>query len=184
MFSIISFGNAEFMVMIPVLFFILLAIQFNGIERFMLRVMIGLMIWNIAFGIIPLNINSQATEQFLCDQSLSEKRPLIIPSDDQLLISMVYYRTGKSKADNVLKSPAILKGKGEDTKKLEYSIDSAFVAGTSVYTDCTGQKIISRASILEENVNRDFFNNYKTTEVYRRKSIFGEKIVSSIDSRK
>jgi hypothetical protein len=109
---------------------------------------------------------------------------VIIAADDQLLISMIYYRTGSKEVRNIFKSPAVLSLMGKDTERLDNIIDSALIRGQKVYTDCAGIDPVSRATILEGSVNREFFSNYDTEVVFTRESITGRKIISRIKGRK
>jgi len=184
LFSVISAGNAEFMVMIPVLSFILIPVLFSNCEKFLVRVMAGMLIWNISYGIIPMNIDTSGPERYLSEKSAQGDSVMVIAADDQLLQSMVYYNTGKSKSRNIFKSPAVMEIGGLSTKSLEILVDSALKGGVDVYTDCTGQKAISRASILEGSTNREFFTKYETLQVKSWSYITGEKGVSRITGKR
>jgi len=161
-FAVVSSGNAEFMVMIPVLVFILFPFYFTGFEKFLFRLLSGMAIWNISYGLIPLHYKNQAPEQFLCNAALSVNEPVIIASDDQLLKSMIYYQTGDATITNIYKSPAILQISGKDTTNLDEVIVNALKRGSIVYTNCLDEKTLSRQSIIEGTVNRDFFRKYET----------------------
>ncbi len=161
-FAVVSSGNAEFMVMIPFLVFILFPFYFTGFEKFLFRLLIGMAIWNISYGLIPLHYKNKAPEQFLCNAALSVNEPVIIASDDQLLKSMIYYQTGDATITNIYKSPAILQISGKDTTNLDEVIVNALRRGSIVYTNCLDEKTLSRQSIIEGTVNRDFFRKYET----------------------
>jgi hypothetical protein len=180
--AVISSGNAEFMVMIPVLSFIVLSIVLIEPGKFLVPVMTGMLIWNLAYGIIPLHFNSGKPEQFLSDLALNVKNTKIIASDDQLLKSMIYYRTGIRETDNIYKSPAVIKAKGMDISKLVSVIDKAIAHGDEVYTDCLSPYTLSRASISEGNLNELFFRKYATKEVMTWNTITGRKSVSKVES--
>jgi hypothetical protein len=184
LFSMVSAGNAEFMVMIPVLSFILIPVLFSNCEKFLLRVMAGMMIWNLFYGLIPLNIDTSGPEQYLCEKTVHVKNALVIAADDQLLQSMVYYKTGKIKTGNIFKSPAVMEIGGLNQNDLETLVDSALIAGVDIYTDCTGRKTISRASILEGSTNREFFTKYETLPVKTWTYVTGEKSVSRITGKR
>jgi hypothetical protein len=180
LFAMLAAGNAEFMVMIPVMVFILIVVLFDNYERFLLRIMAGMAIWNLAYGIIPLHFNFPEAEEYLCNASLGNKQVMVIASDDQLLKSMIYYQGGNNKVDNIFKSPAVMKLKGSDVGYLENVIDSALNKGLIIYTDCIGPGTISRASISEGSINADFFRKYEAAEIISWESIMGRKAVSRI----
>jgi hypothetical protein len=182
-FAILSYGNAEFMVMIPVLIFMLVPFMAINYEKFLFRIMIAMAVWNISYGIIPLHFKSQAPEQFLCDAALSKKNMIIIASDDQLLISMLYYKSGNINSKGIYKSPAINKIKGEDQGILEEVIDSALRNSMEIYTNCLDEEPVSRSSMLEGNQNRDFFRNYQTTLIKSWKQNTGTKSIYSVEKK-
>lgn len=161
-FAVVSSGNAEFMVMIPVLIIILFPFYASGYERFLFRLLVGMAIWNISYGLIPLSYKSSAPEQFLCRVALSVNEPVIIASDDHLLKSMIYYQTGDTIIPNIYKSPAILQISGKDATYLDGVIINALNKGIPVYTDCLDKKNLSRLSIIEGTNNSDFFRKYES----------------------
>lgn len=179
--SILSDGNAEFMVMIPVLSFILLPLLFQVSEKFLVRIMAGMIIWNIAYGIIPLHINSHLPEDYLCEKS-GEYNSMVIASDELLLKSMIYYKTGEIPG-NIFKSPAIIRDHKDELKQLEGSIDSALGNGVNIYTDCIAKRSVSRASILEGGRNENFFKGYSTRQIMKWETILGIKTVDQITGK-
>jgi len=159
-FAVVSSGNAEFMVMIPVLVFMLFPFFAGGYEKFLLCLLIGMAIWNISYGLIPLHFRNKAPEQFLCDEAISVREPVIIASDDQLIKSMIYYQTGKTIINNVYKSPAVLSISRKDTANLDSIIVNALSHSRIVYTNCLDERTLSRHSIIEGSVNDEFFRKY------------------------
>lgn len=184
LFALISFGNAEFMVMIPVMAFLLIGLAFNNQERLLIRVLSGMMIWNISYGIVPLHFNRGDAGMFLCSESLKNERPVIITSDDQLLKSIIYYTTGSAGSNNIFRSPALLEKGKPGTINLAFIIDSTLQRGGIVLTDCLGDRPISRATLIEGDENRKFFQNYRSSTVRKWQSFAGEKTISRIERLK
>ena len=182
-FAIFSFGNTEFMVMIPALIFMLIPFFAFNYERFILLIMIAMAVWNISYGLIPLHYKSQAQEQFLCDAALSEKNIIIIASDDQLIKNMLYYKTGNNTIKSVFKSPASMKIKGSNPEILEGVIDSALRSGIEIFTNCLDKQAISRQSIIEGDQNRDFFRKYETILAKSWKLSTGTKSIYKIERK-
>jgi hypothetical protein len=182
MFAMVSSGNAEFMVMIPVLSFILVPFLTLNYEKFLLRIMIAMAIWNISYGLIPLHYQNQAPEQFLYDAALSDKG-IIIASDDQLIKSMLYYQTGNNNINSIYKSPAVLEIKGKDAGILVGVIDSALNICKDVYTNCLDEATISRSSIMEGTKNKDFFHKYETTLIKSWKLPTGTRSVYRVERK-
>jgi hypothetical protein len=179
-FAVLSAGNAEFMVMIPVLVFILVPLFTVKCEKFLSIILVFVALWNISYGLLPLHFKSPAPEQFLCNESFQRQNVIIIASDDQLLKSMLYYRTGISDIRNIYRSPATLEIKGLKIKILEDIINDALIAGSTIYTDCIGSKAVSRASIIEGDLNTDFFRKYETRPIKTWESNLGTRSVYQI----
>lgn len=183
LFALISFGNAEFMVMIPAITFLILMVMTVNYERFFLFIASGMLIWNISYGLLPLSSGSGDSEKFLLEKSAGGGN-LIISSDDQLLISYGYYETGKREYTNILKSPSAYRLKGYDPGSLAMRIDSALLQGRSVYTDCIGEAPLSRASIIAGETDSEFFSRYETVtekEWYsRRGAVYVKRITGKI----
>jgi hypothetical protein len=179
-FAMFAAGNAEFMVMIPVLTFILIPLFTAKCEKFLVMILACIAIWNISYGLLPLHFKSPAPEQFLCDESLQRRDVVIIASDDQLLKNMLYYQTGNDDIRNIYKSPATLRIKGMDPITLEKIIDDALTSGSTVYTDCIGSYAVSRASIIEGNMNTDFFRDYEIRPVRKWESAMGVRSVYQV----
>jgi hypothetical protein len=176
--AVISFGNAEFMVMVPLLVFILIPLLTINYEKFLLRILFGMAVWNISFGLVPLHFKGQEPEQFICDMVRSEKGAIVIVSDEQLIRSMLYYQTGEICYGSIYKSPAVLKLIGKERSSLDSVITNALIRGNEVYTNCLDEKTISRFSIMEGSENKNYFSQYETilTESYNpitgRRSVY------------
>jgi hypothetical protein len=182
LFALISFGNAEFMVMIPAVAFMILMVLTVNYEKFFLFIASGMLLWNISYGLIPLSAGRGDSAKFLLEKSAGDN--LIISSDDQLLISYGYYETGKREYTNILKSPSAYRLKGYEPGSLEMRIDSALLQGRSVYTDCIGETPLSRASIVAGESDSEFFSRYEAVtekEWYsRRGAVYVKRITGKI----
>ncbi len=183
-FAIFSSGNAEFMVMIPVLVFILVPFFALNYEKFLFRILVAMAFWNISYGLLPLHYKSQAPEQFLCDASLSEKNLIIVASDGPLIKSMLYYRTGNDNINNIIKSPAVFALTGEDPGILVSILDSALNKGMDVYTNCLDEEAISRSTIMEGEKNKDFFRKYETTLIKSWRQVTGTRSIYRVERKR
>jgi len=182
-FAVLSFGNAEFMVMIPVLVFMLIPFYTVNNEKFLTRIAIALAVWNVSYGLLPLHYKNQAPERFLCKTAMEDKNLIIIASDDQLLKSMLYYETGDNNIKSIMKSPASLNLRGDNQAILAGVIDSALNKGIKIETNCLDEQAISRQSIIEGNKNTTFFSNYKTSLIRSWKQITGIKSIYLIEKK-
>jgi len=183
-FALLSYGNAEFMVMIPVLIFLLVPLYISDLEDFLSWIIVAMALWNISYGVIPLHSAGQGPEQFLCDMAKSGKNAVIIASDDQLLKSMLYYQTGEKNMNCILRSPAAMKRRGEDQHKLEADIGSALDNGVGVFTNCLDKEAISRQSIIEGNENQEFFSEYESILIKTWTMSTGIKSIYKVEIRR
>ncbi|MGQ9619399.1 MAG: hypothetical protein ACUVTX_00240 [Bacteroidales bacterium] len=183
LFAVISYGNAEFMVMIPPLIFIVAGMVFGHSEKFLSCFLAGMLMWNITYGLIPLNRRSGESENYLYTR-LQENDVIVIAYDDQLLTSFFFYKTGISGFKNILPSPAVMKITGREPEKLTVIIDSALVRSQRVYTDCISVLPFSRAVLLQGDVNKEFFSKYEMKEEKRWRGIYGTRVAYLITGRK
>ncbi len=156
-FAIYNIGNAEFMVMLPVLAVILLA-KANWIPIKSLAVTAAsLLIWNFSYGIYPnnqlhFNADDQVT-QFIIDHPNDK----FIAAEPAIILNQYYYQKGHW-PENVWPAPEYYQ-LHSPVSELKAKVDSNLSNGGNVYTDCTGRpEIMNRASLLSTNM--DFFKGY------------------------
>ncbi|HOM40743.1 MAG TPA: hypothetical protein PK064_07535 [Bacteroidales bacterium] len=183
-FAVVSEGNAEFMVMIPVLVFIITGITFNEGKKFYTMLLTGMLIWNLFYGLIPLNRISGESEKYLCNMLVENNDIAVIARDDQQIASMVFYYTGKESSHNIYKSPAVLKIRGKNPEILKGVIDSLLVHEKKVFTDCLSIMPMSRAVFLEGKINQQFFSAYLLKEEKRWENTGGIRIIHRITGKK
>lgn len=181
-FAMLSSGNAEFMVMIPILIFMLIPLFVSGYEQFLLRLLVALAIWNISYGLIPLHFKSQAPEQFICEKALSGGN-IIVAADDQLIKSMLYYQTGNNNMNCIFKSPGVIAIKYKSPEILNAVIDSALSRMIPVYTNCLDEATLSRASIIEGSRDKEFFQKYEMTLTKSWRYITGTRAVYKVERK-
>jgi len=182
-FALFSAGNAEFMVMIPVIIFILIPFFTIDYEKFLLRILLGMAIWNISYGFIPLHYKSQAPEQYLSEIALVNKNTIVVASDALLIKSMIYYQTGNFDRKNIYESPAVLSITGKEVRILEDAIDNALNSGNEIFTNCLDETVISRSSIMEGTKNGEFFRKYRTTLIKSWKQVTGTRSIFKIEGK-
>jgi hypothetical protein len=146
-------------------------------EKFLLRILLAMAVWNISYGLIPLHFKSHSQEQFLCDAVLARRNIIVIASDDNLIKSMLFYQAGDINIKTIYKSPAVLEIEGKDPVILEAVIDSALSTGTEIYTNCLDETTISRFSIMEGTKNKDFFHRYETVLTRSYKQVTGTRSI-------
>ncbi len=179
-FAVFSRGNAEFMVMIPVLAFIAAGMIMDNSEKFFALFLAAMVIWNLFYGIIPLNRQNAAAEKFLCEKLINDENSVVIARDDQLIAGMIFYNTGKPEQHIILKSPAVLRQAGKDPEILRGLIDKFLSEKREIYTDCLSIMPLSRAVLLGGKTDSLFFSSYEMQEVFSHRSITGRRVIHRI----
>lgn len=133
-FSLISYGNAEFMAMIPVLTILLLA---NSDFEKLKWAIIGLFIWNFSMAIIPQNLfdfeGNMKTYKKIKNQSV------YVFQNKALFENIHFYHTGVDPAPNMFKI---------NNPNLEQIIDSCLANNIPVYTDVFNESVLNRQTII------------------------------------
>jgi len=172
--ALFAVGNAEFMVMLPILSFLIIAGIYDVNKRFLYIAGIGLFVWNISYGIIPLWKVDQTQHQQIIEWVDTHNRDLFILNEDQHIISKIYYSSGKEEVPNIQKSPEHMVSRGQSLSLLVDRIDSSFAKGDRVFTDCIDRpKIISRDQLLSQGFNQDFFSRYLSIPIDSVTSVGG-----------
>jgi hypothetical protein len=160
-FAIFSEGNAEFMIMLPMLFILIVNGFFQFHTKILFYIALPLLLWNISFGLFPNHHYDFQNHTKTIDFINSHKGAVFILSDDVLVQNRIYYQTGKNWDTGIYKSPASLGIRDKEITKLKVRIDSCLAAKIAVYTDCIDEPVIlSRKTYLQKNENEVFFNQY------------------------
>jgi hypothetical protein len=158
LFAVYSEGNAEFMIMLPVLLAVIVG-QVKITSRALLYSAIALFSWNFCYGIYPNNRFRFNANDKVADFVLKHPADKFILADPAVVFNMIYYQKG-SLPQNAWKTPVNFK-EHQPLSILTAKIDSSLAQKTTVYTDCTGfPKVESRASMISKDVEKDFFMNY------------------------
>ncbi|UCG27621.1 MAG: hypothetical protein JSV24_11725 [Bacteroidales bacterium] len=160
-FAFYSVGNAEFMVMLPVLSLIILAGLFEIKTIALVCFGAGLFIWNLSFGILPAWQVDFTHHTVLVPRILSNEQDLFILKSDQHVLSKIYYETGREDHRNIQKAPENLLRRKLPLAILEERIEKNLTSGNRVFTDCINRPaIISRATMLDRGMDEEFFRRY------------------------
>lgn len=161
-----SVGNAEFMIMIPVLLSLYIAVTRKFSVPAFLSWGIAMLVWNFFFGIFPAHQYKMNDPEFLAEKIIKDPECIYILDEDQLVSSAIYYRTGIPQHPEILKSPEHFLEAGKDTASLKKIILNAHLNGIPVFTDCVRQPVmIDRGRLLSKGVNRQFFTSYRIEPV-------------------
>ena len=176
LFALISSGNAEFMVMLPFLLVLYFAsaYQFQGFVFFKYFTL-SLLIWNLAFAIIPnakLTISRVDTqvafsEKYSRAYGLWKNKPLV---ENQL----TYFNGFNEFNDQLL-----------NTKNVSIPmVDSLLQKGNTIYTDLPNtNKTFSRESMLEDNTIKKLLDHFAFVKCDSFKNIYGKNYIYYIQKR-
>ena len=173
-FAFFAQGNAEFMVMIPFLGFLLLFSKIKIKDRSMILLGIALLIWNISYGLIPRN-NFEFTHNTMLE-SWIKKTPdaTFVLKSDQQVISRLYYQSGVEVYPQITKSPSSLIRRGGNVDDLHSKLDTLIVRGNKIYTDCIEYpEVLSRRGVIDNGEDDYFFTEYEYAPVDSVETLFG-----------
>lgn len=144
-------GNAEFMVMMPVLAALLL-VQRIWSGRALTYLGTALLLWNLTFGLLPAHLLRTGHTELLLARLTREPQAWWLLSDPNLALNQLQYATGQREVRaNVLPAPALLvKRPGYSVPKFREWLAERRAAGQPVYTDALGgPKLLDRARITQ-----------------------------------
>ncbi len=185
LFAFISEGNAEFMVMVPFLGFLLLFSKIKIRDRTMILFGIALLIWNVFYGLIPCNKFEFAHNAMI--ESWIKKNPdaLFVLKADQQTISRLYYQSGIEDYPQIIKSPSSLIRRGGNIEDLYNKLDKCIDRGGQIYTDCIGYpEVLSRRGIVDAGEDDSFFVKYESMPVDSAETLFGTFFLNMIGRHK
>jgi len=159
-------GNAEFMVMLPVLSFLIIGGLYDIRKRSLYLAGAVLFIWNMGYGILPVWKTDHTPHQEIMQWVETHPSDLFILMSDQHIISKVYYSTGTEVLPNIQKAPEHMVSRGQSLSVLHERIEGYLKSGRRVFTDCIDRpRIITREQLLDRGINREFFSRYSVLPV-------------------
>lgn len=183
-FALYAVGNAEFMVMLPLLSFLIIAGLYNVKKQSLYLAGAGLFLWNMGYGILPLWKAGHTPDQKIIEWVDTHKTSLFILMGDQHIISKIYYSTGTEDVPNIQKAPEHMVSRGQPLSLLRERIDRSLASGSRVFTDCIDRPgIISREQLLDRGINHEFFSNYSSLPVDSVTTIAGTYYLHEIVKR-
>jgi len=183
-FAFFAEGNAEFMVMVPFLGFLILFSRIKIRDRSMILLGIALLVWNVSYGLIPRN-NFEFTNYTMLE-SWIKKIPdaTFVLKSDQQVISRLYYQSGIEVYPQIIKSPSSLIRRGGNMENLYNKLDKCINRGEQIYTDCVEYPgILSRQGVIDAGEDDPFFIEYDYEPVDSVETLFGTFFLHRIGSR-
>lgn len=172
-FAFLSHGNSEFMVMLPVLFAIVLSGISKNDTRLIGYTALGMFVWNLSFGLMPLHLMPLDGSRIVVNQIVSNQSSFAWVFNKPHIENQVEYVSNK-------KANCIEGFVGVDKDHFYGKTDSLLSMGVSVYTDCYKRpKTLSRENIFF-NANAELFNNYCLVVVDSCSSLTGTYYLTRI----
>ena len=162
-FAVYSFGNAEFMVMIPFLLLLIMRSMFQLNWKSLYWIGAAMLIWNFSYAILPSNKMQLNADDFLAAEMKKNKTDLFIIQNSQRLENKMYYQLGIIPG-NMLRSPFSYNERGKSLTDLQNIIEQSLENGIHVFTDCLNARAIDRSFMLSAKQNMAFFSNYKISK--------------------
>ena len=158
LFAAYSVGNAEFMVMLPMLLVLLVAARWSFPPLVPVLLGLGLLVWNLSYGSVPAYRFQLGHYPALRALVRQHQEALFVVQDPAQLTNELYYFTGKKQWPNVLPSPSLLALKNRPTDTLRVAMKRVWQQGRPVFTDCLEKpQVVSRASLLTPAQDAAFF---------------------------
>ncbi len=172
-FAFLSHGNSEFMVMLPALFAIVLSGISKNDTRLISYAALGMFVWNLSFGLMPLHLMPLDGSRIVVNQIVSNQSSFAWVFNKPHIENQVEYVSNK-------KANCIEGFVGVDKDHFYGKTDSLLSMGVSVYTDCYKRpKTLSRENIFF-NANAELFNNYCLVVVDSCSSLTGTYYLTRI----
>ncbi len=179
-FAVIAGGNAEFMVMIPVLVLLVLTFGFRVNPSLVLILGLGMLVWNTGYGILPGHLYRYEPVGELARLAEDQPGNLFILEEDQHVQALYYYHTGKETAANIARSPGEMERRGIPADSLHLRIQSVIRNGGRVFTDCLVRpRVLNRATLLSGNDSL-FFARYWLEEAEQLKNFYGITVLHRV----
>jgi hypothetical protein len=171
-FAFLSHGNAEFMVMLPFLVVLIISQILTNEVRLVGFLGIAMLIWNISFGLIPLNRfeldGNQMVVNYIQKENTQKGETLFVVYNKPAVDNRVKHYSGAN-PQNTISATQV-----KDFSEVTLAIDSAIINGKVVYTDCLLRpKILSRESFVLKN-NDEIFKGLNFQKVDSVKTLTGE----------
>lgn len=178
-FALLSDGNAEFLVMIPLLLVIVMAQLMSNEIRFIRFLTLGMLIWNLSIGLLPLHYlnldNSNILSSKIIESQNEVNQPLYVLFSRPRIENEVKYHTGEYPQNFVTGIQY------EDVNLIKAKINKALEKGVPVFTDCYNRpKTISRETLVLENEYETEFSEYFHQKVDSIESLTGRYYIYSL----
>jgi len=181
-FALLSSGNAEFMVMIPLLVVLVLSHLIQNEYRFVGLLASAMLIWNLSFGLIPLRFyeldNSNALVSKVLTSQKEKNQQYYVLFNRPRIENEVKYFTG-SYPTNIVSG-----ARYGSISNLTVGINVAIENGIPVLTDCYNRpKTISRETLVFSNDGAELFRGFNLIKVDSIQTLSGKYYLYSMSKK-
>jgi len=178
-FAFSSSGNAEFMVMIPILLAIVLSQVMENEIRFLGLTAAGMFIWNISLGLVPLNRyildSNRHMSKIIIEGKQNTKKQFFVLYNKPNVENRVEYITG------VAPSNIISGSQFDDINRVKQKICKALANDSIILTDCINRpKTLSRETLIDTSDFKTLFKDYHIKRLDSIQTITGKYYVHQI----
>ncbi|NOU18317.1 MAG: hypothetical protein HOO91_12245 [Bacteroidales bacterium] len=182
-FAFLSSGNAEFMVMIPILFAIVLSQIVKNETRFIGFIATGMLIWNVTLGLIPLNRYSLDSNTIMfkkvLESQVNQEKQLFVLFNRPGVENRVKYFT-KEYPKNLITGTQY-----DSINHVIRRINNALANDSAVYTDCINRpKTLSREALVVSTDNSKLFSGFNLIKIDSAQTLTGEYYINAIAKTK
>lgn len=164
-FAFYSVGNAEFMVMLPSLFCLLIVCIKNLEYKPYLLIGLGILTWNLFLSVIPAHFLQLSGNSKLSNYIMTHKDTMFLVNDKVQMETEILYFTGKY-PENVIPSPEYCQIKFGNIDYCKKKIDSSFLHKKTILTDIyENESFINRGMILSQGENGYFLKKFNKNKV-------------------
>ena len=161
-FAFLAMGNAEFMVMIPMLLALMFAEKLTISPKMLAFTGISLFVWNFTYSIAPQHYADQSHNIFLQKHILAHSQDTYLLQNRPMIANQLYYNTRKWHFYHLQHSPAIWLAKGQSLDSLQAMCDSILQKKGHVFVDVLPQNaLLNRESVRYRGNDSTFWRKYE-----------------------
>lgn len=169
LFAFYNAGNIEFMVMLPFLLILYIAIKYDINYKVSQKIILLLFIWNFSYGIFPNYKYNYYNDEELVNYMIENKEKTFIVKN-HTTISQYFYKTGIDNPKNIFRLNKISKDK----------LNQIIKANNEIYTDIINKPVIFNKEKMTSNDWGINFKEYKKEEIFSYNGFYGKTTVIKI----
>ncbi|MCC3157905.1 hypothetical protein LJ737_11700 [Hymenobacter sp. 15J16-1T3B] len=175
-------GNAEFMVMLPVLLALLLTAAPSTLARPLTAAAGALLAWNLAFGLVPNHLLDFTNLPPLLARVRQEPRTWFLLDNHNLALNRLHYLTGRDGQPNVLPAPELLLAKHRWTPaQLQQWLRAQQRGGHRLSTDVLGgPRLLDRAALVRSAEAAELLRGFRPAVRDTFPTFFGPRYLTDL----